>query len=255
VPSYAAEISVFHLISDVGYLITDNFAVEEYTPTGFNRGLITLTFDDGWEDNIFTAIPMMSEYEMLSNYFFATTYIENSYLSNAEEIILEIERMGHEIGSHSVTHPDLTTLSSREVRRELRMSQRYLRGLVAGPVNYFATPFGAYNEAVKDQIMAYYDVHRTVNDGFNSADNWDLTQLKVKNILRTTTAQEVQQWVDSALADGTWLILVYHRVADDPGTYDSYIGDFADHLEVIDGSGIEVVTISQALNELVPQLP
>jgi len=155
VPTSTVSISAFHLISSVGYLITDNFSIDEYSPQGFDRGLLTLTFDDGWEDNIDTALPMMAEYGYLSNQFYATTYIQNSYLDNAEEIILDIQSMGHEIGSHSVTHPDLTTLYANEVNWELRVSRRYLKSLTGSPINYFATPYGAYNQEVKNRIMNY----------------------------------------------------------------------------------------------------
>lgn len=248
------SVSFFHLISTAGYLITDNYDVTPYTPVGFSRGLLTLTFDDSWEDNQYTAIPMMAGYGFVSNQFYATTFIANSELDNAEEIIAGIRDAGHEIGSHSITHPDLTTLAAGAVDQELSQSKSYLENLLGISINYFATPYGAYNATVKDQIMSYYSVHRTVDDGYNSIDNFDLTKLKVKNVLDTTTGADVQTWVDTSASQNTWLILVLHRVADDPEPYDTTPEQFADILEVIYNSGIPVVTISEALAELLPQL-
>src|SRR5579859_451218 len=44
------SVIVFHLISAVGYLITDDFSITGYSPTGFVTPLVTLTFDNGFED-------------------------------------------------------------------------------------------------------------------------------------------------------------------------------------------------------------
>jgi hypothetical protein len=103
---------------------------------------------------------------------------------------------------------------------------------------------------VKDSIMAYYDVHRTVDSGYNSKDNLDVSRLKCMSILSTTTSAEVAQWVQKAKAEKLWLVLLYHRVADNPGDYDTTPSIFAQHMQAIQNSGIPVVTISQALAEI-----
>lgn len=255
-PANALSLSIYHILSSVGFLITDKYDITEYNPTPFNRALLTLTFDDGWEENVYTALPMMQEYGFLSNQFYATTFIENSELGITEALnrVRAFEQAGHEMGSHTITHPDLTTLNSADLSHELSYSKSYLQSILEGSIDYFATPYGAYNSAVKAEIMANYTLHRTVDVGYNSKDNFDVTRLKVQNVLNTTTAAEVAGWVEQAQREGTWLILVLHRVAPDAGTYDTTPELFAAQLAAIDASGIEVVTISQALNELVPQL-
>lgn len=253
-PVGAVSVSVFHLISKVGYLITDNYSFSEYTPTPFNRGLLTLTFDDGWEGNRDTAFPMMAGYGYCSTQFYATTFIQNSAVPNTADVIRNINASCHEVHSHSVTHPDLTTLTSAQVQAELVNSKTYLESILGRPVTYFASPFGAYDTAVKNQIMQVYTVHRTVDAGFNSKDNFDLSRLKVQNVLATTTATEISAWITQANAEGTWLILLYHKITANPGPYDTNTNVFAQHLQVIKSSNIPVRTMSQALSELLPQL-
>ncbi len=256
-PANAVSVVIYHLLSQNGTLTTDNYDITPYTPVPFNRALLTLTFDDSWEDNVDTAIPMMDSYGFKADLFEATTFIQSNpdYTEQeAKDIIKSFEDDGYEIGSHSITHPDLRTLTPAEVETELVDSQTYLRSFLNGPINYFATPFGAYNQAVKDQIMQHYTVHRTVDAGFNSKDNFDVSRLKVQNILDNTTGEEVASWIAQAQREGTWLILVYHRVATDPDPYDTTPTLFTDHLNAMRDSGIPVVTISQALAELEPQL-
>jgi hypothetical protein len=73
--------------------------------------------------------------------------------------------------------------------------------------------------------------------------------------LDTTNAQQVAAWIVQAQTDRTWLILVYHRIADDPGPYDSYVNVFAEHVKAIKDSGITVKTYNSALDEVTAQLP
>lgn len=255
-PAGAFSVAIYHLLSRAGTLTTDNYDINEYLPVPFSRALLTLTFDDGWEENVTTTLPLMQQYGYKSNQFYATTFIQNSELGEAEAItrINKFIEAGHEVGSHTITHPDLTTLTAEESLRELVDSKAYLKSKFTGINDYFATPYGAYNALVKSQIMANYTLHRTVDVGYNSKDNFDVTRLKVQNVLKTTTAADVARWVQQAQEEGTWLILVLHRVAPNPGDYDTTQAIFAEMLAEINNSGIDVVTITQALAELQPQL-
>ena len=252
-PENGVSATVYHLLSRDGYLITDDYDIVPYNYVGFDRGLLTITFDDGWEYNAQTALPVMQLYGFKSNQFYATTYIENPWVANPKELIQQFINDGHEIGSHSITHPYLTTLTEAEVIQELEGSKQFLEEYLEISVQYFATPYGAYNNSVKDSIMMYYDAHRTVDLGYNSKDNFDVSRLRCMSILSTTTSSEVEEWIEKAQEEKLWLILLYHRVADNPGDYDTTPEMFAEHMEAINNSGIPVVTISQALVEIESQ--
>jgi peptidoglycan/xylan/chitin deacetylase (PgdA/CDA1 family) len=253
VPDNAVGVSVFMYVASNGWLQTDDYSIDAYHPNGFNRPLLTLTFDDGWEDNVNNALPLLNQYGFKTTQCYATTFMEGQ-----SQTVLQSARAfyntGHEICSHTVTHPMLTTLNNTNLNYELQHSQQYLQGLFGVPVTNFASPYGDYNANVNDAIDNLYRSHRTVDEGFNSKDNFDIYRLRVQNVLDTTTAAQVQHWVEQAQTDNTWLVLVYHRVANDPGPYDSYISDFAAQLEVIKNSGITVLTTNDALNEVTAQL-
>lgn len=246
-PSDGVTATVYHLLARNGYLITDDYSISLYNYEGFDRGLVTITFDDGWEENPLTALPIMRQHGFKSNQFYATAYIEDPWGDTG--LIRRFIDDGHEIGSHSITHPDLTTLTEAEVIRELEGSKRFLEDFLHISVRYFATPYGTYNTFVKDGIMARYEAHRTVDSGYNSKDNLDVSRLRCMSILSATTAAEVGEWVRKAKEEKLWLILLYHRVADDPGEYDTTPAMFAQHMQKIDDCGIAVVTMSQALRE------
>lgn len=251
VPEYADRVSVYHLLTTDGYLITDYYHISPYNHKGFDRGLITLTFDDGWEENTYTALPIMKEYGFKSNQFYATWYIQNPRVSHPRRLIKKFIEDGHEVGSHSVTHPYLTTLPQEEMKAELRNSRAYLQDFLDIEVKYFATPFGDYDTVVNESIMDNYIAHRTaVERGFNSYDNFDVSHLKSISVMVCTAAQDIEKWVRKAKEENLWLILLYHRVADDPNEYDTTPEEFTQHMQIIKDSGLPVVTFSQALEEI-----
>jgi hypothetical protein len=56
---------------------------------------------------------------------------------------------GMEIGAHTVTHPDLTLLSSSAVEREVRSSRSVLQALTGQPIDAFAYPAGRHSPSVE----------------------------------------------------------------------------------------------------------
>ena len=74
----------------------------------------------------------------------------------------------------------------------------------------------------------------------------------MQNILNTTTPAQVGKWVDQAIKDKSWLVLVYHEVeagAEDP-TYAVTPANLKAELDLIQQKGIAVETVEHALNEL-----
>ncbi len=79
--------------------------------------------------------------------------------------------------------------------------------------------------------------------------------MRVQNVLLDTPVSEVREWAQKASEERLWLVLVYHRVGgDNPSPYDSREADFEQHLEILRSAGVPVVTFSEALRELLPQL-
>ena len=256
-PKNAVTATVYHLLSQNGWLITDDFQIDLYNYEGFDRGMVTLTFDDAWEENTETALPIMKQYGFKSVQFYATYYIRNPWPGlNPYVVIKQFIDAGHEIGSHSITHPDLTSISETEVRKELTESKAFLNDYLRVEIRHFATPFGLYNTFVKNEIMKSYETHVTVDDGYNSRDNLDVSRLKRMSIQCTTPIDEVKEWVEKARDEKLWLIILYHRVTDDPNVDHSNeedhvsVANFRAQMEVIHNSGIQVKTISEALTEI-----
>ena len=107
------------------------------------RHPIMITFDDGYRGVWANALPVLVRLRMP-----ATAYVITSRISNGDPSFLTwgqlhaLQRHGVTIGSHTVTHPDLTTLSDAQALAELRDSRRRLEQHLGRQVRWFAYPAG-----------------------------------------------------------------------------------------------------------------
>ncbi len=255
-PSNATSISVFLLIASNGWLQTDDFSLTPYTPVGFGAPIISLTFDDGWSSIYTNGLPLLKKYGFVSTQYLISGAIGTSgYMTSA--MAKSFLSTGSEISSHTVSHPDLTTLTASQLDNELHNSQTTLQALFGlGVAQNFASPYGTYDAASIAGIQKYYRSHRSTGVGYNSKDTFNPYDIVVQNIETTTTPAEVASWVARAKADKTWLVLVYHKVSnstslDDYAVTPAHLGE---ELSNIQGSGISVKTINQALDIIQAQL-
>ena len=104
---------------------------------------ILLTFDDGSETTYTTALPIMQRYGFTGVAYIVNNYLGVTHYMNADQI-RALYAAGWEIGSHGLSHRDLTTRPDRQ-EDEIIESRRRLEALLGVPVLSFAYPFGAYN--------------------------------------------------------------------------------------------------------------
>jgi hypothetical protein len=258
VPANAVSLTLYHSIYSVGWLQTDDFSLTPYTTVGFNRGIVSVTFDDGWKSYYTNGLPVLKKYGITSTDYIISGVLgtDPDYMTKTD--LKQLQAAGHEIGSHTVTHSDLTTLSAAKLDSELKNSQAQLQATLGVPVVNIASPYGSYNQTVLNNIKRYYRSHRSVESGFNAKSNFDIYDIKVQNLVSTTPVSQVQSWIDEAKNSNTWLVLVYHQVdpkldkAAEP--YNTYTSDLDAEMAYLKSSGVATETINQALNELVPQL-
>lgn len=117
-----------------------------------------LTFDDGGISAWDIAVPQLNAHGAMAHFFVCGDFVgRRGYL--AREHLVEMDRQGHAIGSHSMSHRGLTGLSEGEIDYELRESKRYIEELLNRPCNVFCVPGGHVSRRVWRLIMkAGYEV-------------------------------------------------------------------------------------------------
>ncbi|VBB09815.1 polysaccharide deacetylase [Lucifera butyrica] len=107
---------------------------------------VLITFDDGYTDNYTTALPILEKYGLRATVFIITGKVDQpGYLTWAQ--IKDMLARGIDIGSHTVSHRDLSKLSAVEQEKELKESKKTLEKALSRPIDYLAYPFGGFNAA------------------------------------------------------------------------------------------------------------
>ena len=105
---------------------------------------VILTFDDGSESTYAAALPILQRYSFTGVSYIVLNYVGIPRYMNVEQI-RSLHASGWEIGSHGLSHADLTARPGRQ-EDEIVESRRRLERLLGVPVLSFAYPFGAYDD-------------------------------------------------------------------------------------------------------------
>ena len=109
---------------------------------------VLLTFDDGYLDNYTVAAPILHKFGFTGTFYLVTGQVGSGEYMSWEQVA-GLARLGMDIGSHTVSHPDLTTLSPEDLSRELKESAAAIRSRLGHPVYWFCYPTGRYDDDVK----------------------------------------------------------------------------------------------------------
>jgi len=113
---------------------------------------IAITFDDCYRDNLIAA-RVLAEHGLPATFFVPTRYIGTDHVFEWDaglkpmpnltwDDVKEMQALGHDIGSHSVSHADFGAIKEEQVRVELVESKKELEAHLGQPARFFAYPFG-----------------------------------------------------------------------------------------------------------------
>jgi peptidoglycan/xylan/chitin deacetylase (PgdA/CDA1 family) len=118
---------------------------------GLPRNPLVISFDDGYRDNYEFAFPILKQYGVAATIFVAAGYVGGVFDRRpimTQGQIKDLAVHGIEIGSHTVSHPNLQRLNRERIREELAESKAKLERIIESPVVSVAYPYGLYNHEI-----------------------------------------------------------------------------------------------------------
>ncbi len=186
-----------------------NFFYQIYPIYNFKQSIVSLTFDDGSENQFKVGIPILKGMNIPATFYVITMNID----STTKSLLLKDVSDEFEFGSHTATHPDLIKIGNEGAKQELSNSKSYLKkyfGINSGLTMSY--PWGIYNDAIKQIVKGLYLAARTTDPGYNSFDNLDRYALKTQSFDKNTESGTANGWVDYAIQNHLWLVEMLHGI-------------------------------------------
>lgn len=149
-------------------LVTAETLIERRSVLG-QKPMAAVTFDDGFKLLMGDALDVLDKYGVKATFFIPTGYVEaGSAVASFERYCRRAYRshhalepmsvsdlqllvgLGHEIGSHSVSHPSMTAIPERCARTEISRSRERLLEWTGQAPRGFAYPYGDWNGGATD---------------------------------------------------------------------------------------------------------
>jgi len=103
-----------------------------------------LTFDDGYASDYELVFPLLKKYQFTATFFICPGKVGCENYMNWDQI-KELNDSGMEIGSHSMSHPFISTLGKDEIFQEIKNSKEFIESKTHEEVISFAFPYGDYS--------------------------------------------------------------------------------------------------------------
>lgn len=154
--------SQIRLLQRVGYrFITATELAERRRGAPPQPGTALLTFDDGWRDARTTVVPLLEELGAVATFFVVGGWWGGQHpnvpgpagriLTRDDASVLV--NAGMDLGSHTMTHPDLRLLADAELRRQLEQSKAEVEAITGGPCRTLAYPYGLFDSRVETAAL------------------------------------------------------------------------------------------------------
>jgi peptidoglycan/xylan/chitin deacetylase (PgdA/CDA1 family) len=101
---------------------------------------ILITFDDGWEDNVSVALPLLQQYRLSALMFVSSDKVGTPGFVTWDQLKQWLNA-GMEIGSHGCDHLDFSQLNEPQIVYELNRSKEVLEQRLGIAVETFAYPY------------------------------------------------------------------------------------------------------------------
>lgn len=200
--------------------------------------VVSITFGGGRANQLST-LPVLQQYGFKGTYYIITGAMgqPGGYLTAAQ--VRDIAAAGHEIGSLTVTHPDLLTVSHSTMVYEVCQSRQDLLDIGISPVVSFDYPQGHSDETVESVVQScgYSSARRSYGLGCSYsgclvAENIppaDPFFIRTPPVVTSTTALgEIQQYIVNAEnSGGGWVPLAFINICDGCSQWSITQADFA----------------------------
>ncbi len=199
---------------------------------GFSSCAITYSFDDLCANQLPIAIPILDKYNVKASLNIVTDWVKPEEWAKVREAGIR----GHEIASHTISHPNLTEKSVEEFEREQSESKRILEEKTGLEVVTMVYP---YCKTTHEDITAKYYIGARVCDEriepHTPKEMMKISSRGVGPMFNFNSAEAFNKWVDQGADAGGWCTFLIHGIDGDGGYSAIESSVLEDHIKYVAG--------------------
>lgn len=115
--------------------------LEEFISFSLPKGYVALTFDDGPSKHSIDIMNVLKKHEVGGTFFFVGTNVKKH-----PDYVRVIHANGYSVGSHSMTHSQLTSLTYEQQEAELTRVSDLIEHITDEKLELFRPPYGAFDD-------------------------------------------------------------------------------------------------------------
>ncbi|KAI5887221.1 carbohydrate esterase family 4 protein [Schizophyllum commune H4-8] len=192
---------------------------------------VALTFDDGPYDYIYDISGKLLEKGAKGTFFFNGNNYECIYSDENIARIRYVYESGHQVASHTWSHPHLNQLSWDQVHDEMWRVEQALQRIVGVTPAFMRPPYGEYNDNVREVARARGQSLATWD--FDSGDS-----------VGVSASDSIQRYRDIANQRPSNILALNHEV------YASTVWEvLSEAIDILQAKGYRLVTLAECLGK------
>lgn len=219
-----------------------------------NRAIVSFTFDDVPQSAISNGARLLNQAELNGTFYMCGGLCGadfSPWTGYAREDVSNLVEAGHEIGCHTFSHPDVQTLSAKQLKAETAKNTEWFTTMSeAIQLTNFAFPYGSTGIRQKMMLSRNFASCRGVVEGLNQGFS-DLGQLRAFRLYdHLFSRQTLENLVQKAIEKRAWLIFYTHDVQTDATEHGCTPGFFEKALKTVTDADCDVLTVHDALQRI-----
>ncbi len=212
------------------------------------QGYVTLWFDDGLLSTYEIAYPILEEKGWKGTLAVVADRetAQEKFIPDGDPVMSweqtkELANAGWEISSHSMTHPQLNSITDQAILESEIVDSKNRLEEIGFIVESFTFPYGQNGkDAGQSFISESYPYWRSSTPGINPLPAW--RHITAEFLTTEINQQDVKKWIQEAEESQGWLVVCFHAIVDSPvNEWQHTKKQFSMVIEEIEQSNLKVV--------------
>lgn len=209
------------------------------------KGHVSVVFDDGWDTQYSEAFAYMQTKGVRGNIFVIPALIGDTGRVTQDNLDA-MAAAKWDISGHGKL--PLASLTESQLRSDVKNTKTYLDEKGYKGRNIYAYPEGQNNELVRTVIGENFEYARTINSLNQPLVYVSPHRINAFSSSNKTSPDTIQYYVDDAIVNDEWVILVFHKLVASPTVETEYsISNFRAAIDYIVASGVDCSPMSEVL--------